>query len=72
MSQRRQDQIMMNVRILGFLAAEEFSADWKVKKDLSHLDARASWRARFANLNDLASLMMICAPQASRPPVREW
>jgi hypothetical protein len=53
--QRGEGEVMLDVRCLGLLGAEEFAAGGQVEEKLPHLDARAGGAAGGLDLGDLAA-----------------
>ena len=56
MRQRRQRQVMLDVRSLGFLAPQEFPARRQIEEQLAHLNGRAGRRRGRLHFLDLPSV----------------
>src|SRR5688572_10567302 len=56
MRERRQREVMMNMRVLGLLAAQEFPAGGQVEEQLAHFERGAVWSAGFLHLDYLAAM----------------
>ena len=56
MRQRGQREVVVDVRALRLLGAEEFPAGRQIVEELPHFDARAGWRAGGADFEEFAAV----------------